>query len=204
MEAAEKRLRTASEYLAWEREADVKHEFLDGEVFSMAGGSEKHALLAANINRELGNHLKGKPCRVYTSDMRLKAEELDFYAYPDVQVACEPRRFEDSTRDVLLNPKIIIEVLSPSTASWDRGGKFWHYRHIPSFEEYVVVSQDAWLIEHHTRQPNGGWLLEVVEGEDAVLQLASIGLDLPLAEIYGGTDLPPDAKPSAPTQTRKP
>ena len=112
-------------------------------------------------------------------------------------------RSEDDKHDALLNPKVIIEVLSPSTASWDRGGKFWHYRHLSSFEEYVMVSQDAWLVEHHTRQPNGGWLLETIEGRNGVLRLASLDVTISLEEIYGGTDLSPEARPAPPTQGTK-
>jgi len=197
MQTVAKKQMTVAEYLEWERLSPTKHEFLAGDVFAMAGGTEMHSLLASTINRELGNRLKGKPCRVYTSDMRLKVEAFDFYAYPDVQVACDPRRFEGDKHDVLLNPKVIVEVLSESTAAWDRGEKFWHYRHIDSFQEYVLVSQDAWLIEHYTRQNNGGWLLDAVEGKDAVLRLPSLGCDIPLADIYGDTDLSPDARPSA-------
>ncbi len=197
MQTATKQLMTVPEYLEFERASDAKHEFLDGEVFSMAGGTEMHSLLAGNLIRELGNRLKGRPCRVHTSDLRLKIEATGYHAYPDVQVVCGGARFADDHRDVLLNPRLIIEVLSPSTSSWDRGGKFWHYRHVPSFEEYILVSQDAWLIEHHTRQPNGGWLLETVSGPDGFLRLSSIATEIPLTDIYGGTNLPPSAITSA-------
>jgi Uma2 family endonuclease len=203
MQTAAKKQMTVAEYLEWERLSPTKHAFLAGEVFAMAGGSEMHSALAANAIGALRARLRGQPCRVYTSDMRLRVEATDYFSYPDVQVACDPRRFDGDKRDVLLNPSIIIEVLSDSTAAWDRGEKFWHFRHIESFREYVLVSQDAWQIEHYTRQPNGAWLLESVEGQTGVLRLPTIQCDVPLAEVYGDTGLAPDARPAIPPAQQK-
>jgi Uma2 family endonuclease len=196
VQSAQKNLSSAAEYLEMERRSPRKHEFLAGEVFAMAGGSQMHSLLATNLTRELGNRLKNGPCRVYNSDMRLKVEATEYYAYPDAQVACAERRFEGEKQDVLLNPKIIVEVFSDSTAGVDHSQKFWHYRHIESFQEYLLVSQDAWLIEHYVRQPNGGWLMDIAEGKDGILRLPTIQAEIPLTEIYSETDLPPNARPT--------
>ncbi len=185
---------TPAEYLKSERVADEKHEFLGGELFAMSGGSHLHSLIATNLAGELRNRLKGKPGQTLNSDMRVKVVATGLYAYPDVQVACGDLEFEDDHQDSLLNPKVIVEVLSPTTASWDRGKKFWHYRHLESLADYVLVAQDEWLIEHYRLQPNGGWLLETVEGAGATLRLESVGCEIPLAEIYEGTRLEAKAR----------
>ena len=194
MQAAAKKRLTPAEYLAAERLAETKHEFLGGELFDMSGGTDSHSLIASNVLGELHAQLKGKPCRAFTSDLRLKVEATELYAYPDVQVACGELRFEDETRDVLLNPTVILEVLSPSSAAWDRGQKFWHYRHLTSLSDYVLVSQDRWLVEHYRRQPNGGWLLETIDTAAGLLRLDSVGCEVPLSEIYAGTDVKPFGK----------
>ncbi len=189
---------TVQEHLAAERLALTKHELVDGEVFAMAGGSETQSLIAANVIRELGNQPKGRPCRVYTSDMRLQVAATDMVAYPDIQVACGDARFADDPRDTLLNPKVIVEVLSESTEGWDRGGKFWHYRNIESLTGYVLVSQSAWLVEHYTGQPDGNWLLESISGKDDILQITSIHCAVPPLEIFANTRLNSESKPAAP------
>jgi Uma2 family endonuclease len=200
METAAKRRLTAREYLFIERKAETRSEFVDGEMFAMAGGTERHSLIAANLIRELGNALKDKSCQVFTSDMRLKVEATNSYTYPDVQVACGRLRFEDEMRDTLLNPKVVIEVLSVSTAAWDRGRKFWHYRHLNSLTDYVLVSQDGWLVEHYARQSGGAWRIETLDTAKATLALNSIKARVPLMEIYAKTGLkpgilPPDQNP---------
>ncbi len=194
MTVAPKKRLTATEYLAIERLAETKSEFLDGDVFAMSGGSHNHSLIATNISGELRNRLKGKSCQSLNSDMRLKVEATDLYAYPDVQIACGELRFEDEMKDALLNPTVIFEVLSPSTAAWDRGQKFWHYRHLESLQEYVLVSQDHWLVERYRRQENGAWLLESLDTAGAILKLDSVGCELPLNEIYAGVELRPQGK----------
>ena len=123
-------------------------------------------------------------------------ETTGLYTYPDVQVACGGLRFEDEREDVLLNPKIIVEVLSDSSAAWDQGEKFWHYGHLESLAEYVLVSQDAWLVEHRVRQPDGTWMMEYVEGQAGILSLPAIKRKVPLAEVYANTGLAPGAKPT--------
>lgn len=198
MQTATKTRLTAEEYLALERKAETKSEFVDGAMFAMAGGTEEHSLIASNLIREVGTELKSKPCKVYTADMRVKIEATGLCTYPDVHVACGDSRFEDAHRDTLLNPKVIFEILSQTTAAWDRGQKFWHYRHLESLTDYVLVSQDAWLVEHYTRQPNGAWLLETLEGQGEVLHLSAVGARVPLAEIYAKTGLSPKTKPAPP------
>lgn len=188
MATAAKRRLTAREYLALERKAETRSEFIDGEMFAMAGGTRRHSLLAANLIGELCARLKGKPCQVLTNDMRIKVEATGLYAYPDAQVACGRLSFEDPTEDVLLNPKIIFEVLSPSTATWDRG-KFAHYRQIESLTDYVLVWQEAWLIEHFIRQAGDTWRVEILTGAKAVLSLTTIKVRVPLKEIYSNSGL---------------
>lgn len=182
---------TPDEYLAFERAAETKHEYLDGEVFDMSGGSARHSIIAGNLIGEIRAALKGRDCLTFTSDMRLKVQATGLYAYPAAQIACGPLEFEDDREDVILNPVVIIEVLSTSTASWDRGKKFWHYRHLDSLTDYVLVAQDEWLVEHYRRQPNGGWLLETLEQGTGRLRLESVGCEVPLTEVFSGTGLKP-------------
>lgn len=174
-----------------ERNAETKSEFLNGEVFAMAGGTRRHSRIAVNLASALNHRLRDHPCEVFNSDMRLKIEATGLYAYPDVQVACGALRFEDDQEDTLLNPKLVVEVLSDSTAAWDRGKKFWHYRHLDSLAEYVLVSQDAWLVEVYRRQTGGQWLLETADGAKSQLVLKSVKCRIPLAEIYAHTALKP-------------
>lgn len=196
---------TAQEYLERERKAEVKSEFLDGELFAMSGGTRRHSRIAVKLASALERRLSGKPCQVFNSDLRLKIEATGLYAYPDVQVACGNLRFENDQEDTLLNPKIIVEVLSDSTAAWDRGEKFRHYRHLESLAEYVLVSQGEWVVEHYLRQSDGTWVLTTVEGEQGVLSLPSIKCKVPLAEIYANTGLSSGTKPSkrAPRRSAK-
>ena len=149
---------TPAEYLALERSSEIKGEFFDGEIFAMAGASREHNLVVGNLLRELGNLLRNGPCEVYPSDMRVRCPN-GLGTYPDVSVACDPL-FEDDREDTLVNPVVIIEVLSPSTEAWDRGTKFLSYRGLSSLREYVLVSQDRRLIEHYVRQSGfDQWLL---------------------------------------------
>ncbi len=203
MEAAAKGRMTAHEYLALERRALTKSEFLNGRVFAMAGGTREHSIIATNIAAEIHARVKGKPCTVYNSDMRLKVQTTEYFAYPDVQVACGEIQMEEAEQDTLLNPRIIVEVLSESTAAWDRGGKFWYYRHIEAFTDYVLISQETWLVEHYTRQPNGSWLFQVAQGSGGVLTLDSVGCSVPLADIYAKTNVDPANKPSNPKPESK-
>ncbi|MCS7081155.1 MAG: Uma2 family endonuclease [Chloracidobacterium sp.] len=174
---------TPAEYLAAERRAVIKSEYVNGEVFAMSGASEAHNLIVANLIATLHPQLKQRDCRIYPSDLRVANPEKNFF-YPDVTVVCGPPRFTDQQRDTLLNPTLIIEVLSDSTQDYDRGGKFAQYRKLPSLREYVVVAQSTPHVEQHTRQADGRWLLYETTDLAAVLTLEAMGCRLPLAEIY--------------------
>jgi Uma2 family endonuclease len=189
MAAAPKPYITPKEYLESERQAEYKSEYFAGEVFAMAGGSPEHSLIAANATRELGNQLLKKPCRVYNSDLRVHANE-PHYSYPDVTVVCGEPQFLDEKRDTLLNPTVIVEVLSPTTEAWDRGGKFEQYRQRESLQEYVLIAQDRAHVERFTRQPGGQWLLSEVNGLEGTLSLPSLGCELTLSQIYHRVEFP--------------
>lgn len=172
------------EYLAREREAEYKSEYFDGEIFAMAGASEPHNVIVSNIAAELHAQLKQRPCRVYSNDMRLKAGPTGLYTYPDVMVVCGKPRLEDEHFDVLLNPTVIVEVLSPSTENYDRVKKFEHYRKLDAFVEYLLVAQDRPYVEHYAKQDEGKWLYADTERFDDVIELASIECKLVLKDIY--------------------
>jgi Uma2 family endonuclease len=171
-------------YLALERLADHKSEYLNGEIFAMAGASEPHNLIVTNVVSELRTQLKGRACKVYPSDMRVKVGETGLYTYPDVVALCGRAEFEDNERDTLVNPAVIIEVLSPSTEAYDRGKKFEHYRRLRSLAEYVLISQERHRIEYYQRQANDQWLLTEINGLESRLHLSAIDCDLALAEVY--------------------
>jgi Uma2 family endonuclease len=172
---------TPDEYVAWEREQTERHEYFGGEAFSQAGGTRRHSQIAMNVGRVIGNALQNRDCIVHGSDMRVHVKATDYHAYPDVSVVCPP--VEGSAEDVISNPVLIVEVLSPSTADFDRGGKFGHYRQIPSLQEYLVFWQDQARVEQHTRTAEG-WLLRENAGRDQELQLESLNVPLKLAEVY--------------------
>jgi len=172
------------DYLAAERRAETKSEYLDGEVFAMSGASRLHNLIALNIAASLHGQLKGRPCETYAGDMRVLIPEVGLYTYPDVTVVCGEPRFDDGELDTLLNPTLIIEVLSPTTEGYDRGRKSAHYRTLESLREYVLVSQDEVRVELFTRRDDGHWLLSEASRLDETLPLASIGCELRLADVY--------------------
>ena len=182
-EAAAKRVWTPAEYLAWERTAPSKHEYFGGEVFAMAGAKRRHNLLVANVVGELREALRRRPCEVYPSDMRVKVPATGLYTYPDALVVCDQPLFEDDEEDTLLNPMVLVEVLSKSTASYDRGEKFESYRAIPSFLEYVIVSQQKVLVEHFVRQSDGSWLMRERRAGER-LELTSVRASIAVDEIY--------------------
>jgi Uma2 family endonuclease len=180
------------DWLAAERASlDGRTEFIDGEVFAMAGASEAHNLIVANVIGELGNQFKGRPCLVYPSNMKVRVETARTGAYPDVTVVCGPRTFLDESRDVLTNPTLIIEVLSDSTEAWDHGGKFAAYRALPSLRAFLLLSQRAMQAELFVRADEDAWTLRVFDGPDAVVPLADAEASLRLQEVYDKVDLPP-------------
>lgn len=175
---------TEAEYLEFERSSELKHEFLDGEIYAMSGASRAHNLICMTASFLLYSQLRGRPCETYQSDMRVKVPATGLYTYPDVTVVCGQVELADEAFDTLLNPTIIIEVLSPSTERYDRGRKFQHYRKLPSLQEYVLIAQDAPRIEHYRRGQDGTWLLTDASGLEAVVQLPAIGCTLALSEVY--------------------
>ena len=174
---------TNEEYLTLERSAPCKSEFHDGQIYAMTGASREHNLITINITRELSLQLKKRPCEAYSNYMRVKATEANSYHYPDIAVVCGTPQFEDSHVDTLLNPTLLIEVLSPSTEAYDRGGKFAHYRKISTLREYLLVTQDQPSIERYLRQGDV-WILTEAVGFEASVQLESIGCVLSLSEVY--------------------
>jgi Uma2 family endonuclease len=190
MSAVPKSSLSPQEYLNIERKAPYKSEFYRGEMFAMAGASEELCLVKDNLAREVGYQLKTGPCRVVTSDLRVKVDPTGLYTYPDVVVYCDRPRFEDETFDTLLNPQIIVEVLSDSTERYDRGAKFRHYRQIDSLREVVLAAQDRPLVERHVRQNDGSWLMTEFSGLENVLEFATVPARVPLAEIYRGVEFP--------------
>ena len=174
---------TPEEYLAFERKATTKHEYLNGQIVAMSGASFAHNFLTMNTANQLYNQLIGGECQVATSDMRVKVTQIDSYFYPDVVVVCGESRAEDDTFDTLLNPTVVVEVLSPSTKTYDRGEKFEHYQQIASLKEYVLISQDKIRVEHYHRQETG-WMQTEFRGLEDVLSLLSIGCELRLQDVY--------------------
>ena len=182
---------TADEYLALERVAETKSEYYDGRIVAMAGGTAPHAEIAANFIRELGVRSKGGPCRVYSSDMRTAIPGHRSFVYPDVSGLCVEPQFRDDSRDVLLNPSFVVEVLSPSTEAYDRGRKLAIYMAVPSIIEIVLVSLDQVRVDKYTRQPDGIWRFEVLEGRDSRVRFESLSCEIVLADFFDGVELAP-------------
>lgn len=175
---------TPEEYLALERQAEEKSEYWDGEIFLMAGASREHNLIVTNVGRELSTQLLERPCEVYPGDMRVRIPKTARYVYPDASVVCGQPQFEDEEVDTLLNPTVVVQVLSPSTEAFDRGKKLDNYRTIPSLQECVLIAQDECHVYVYTRQPDNRWLLSEATQFDDVVPLTSIGCQLALTEVY--------------------
>ncbi|MDQ3928343.1 MAG: Uma2 family endonuclease [Chloroflexota bacterium] len=188
---------TPEEYLALERRAEYKSEYINGRIYAMSGASREHNLIAGNIFAEIRTQLKGKPCEVYVSDMRVKVSATGMYTYPDVVAICGEPRFEDRQVDTLTNPTMIVEVLSPSTEGYDRGEKFAHYRRLLSLRDYVLVAQDKMRVEHFVRldDTSGQWVLTEIGDPAGILHLSSIGCELSLRDIYDRVEFSQDAFP---------
>lgn len=175
---------TPEEYLAIERGAERKSEFVNGEMFALSGASFAHTGLTMNVAAGLHGRLRGRPCTVHSADLKVRVEATGLHAYPDVVVVCGEPRFVDAAGDVVTNPVLLVEVLSESTEKWDRGAKFGHYRRLASLQEVLFVSQGEARVEQYVRQPDDRWLLSEVLGIEGVLSLPSLGCDLPLSEVY--------------------
>ena len=182
-DAAQRIRMTEDEYLAFERASDEKHEYIDGEIFAMSGGKSNHSAVASGLIRVLGNALYGRRCIVHTSDMRLYIPTSRRYVYPDSSVVCGRSDMKGDKNDILLNPRIIVEVLSPSTEEYDRGDKFTHYKKIPSLAHYVLASQDEKLVEVFTRQNDDSWTCEKYEAGQKIA-LPAIDCEIDVDQVY--------------------
>lgn len=174
---------TEEEYLVFERASETKHEFYRGEIYAMAGASLDHVQIVTNTVVAASRQLR-PPCRVFSTDLRVKVPAADLFTYPDIVILCGRPQLSPDQSDTLLNPAIIIEVLSPSTEAYDRGKKFRHYRTLDSLQEYVLVAQDTPLAEHCIRQENDVWRFAAASGLDASLHLPSVDCTLTLSEVY--------------------
>ncbi|HEV7859329.1 MAG TPA: Uma2 family endonuclease [Pyrinomonadaceae bacterium] len=180
---------TPEEYLSIERKAEYKSDYFNGEIFAMTGASREHNLITTNIIGELRQQLKGKSCEVYPSNMRVRVPAARLYTYPDVVVVCGEPKFEDAYVDTLLNPTLIVEVLSRSTETYDRGRKFGYYRTIESLSAYLIVEQDEYKIEQYVKQADGRWLLSEETSLEGAIELACVECRLALSEVYERVDL---------------
>jgi Uma2 family endonuclease len=179
---------TEEQYLAIERAAEFKSEFLDGEMFAMSGVSMRHSALERNILGELYNALRGRECEVFPSNLRVRVSSR-MYTYPDISVVCGKPVLADEHQDNLLNPAVIFEILSPSTEKYDRGVKFQHYRTIESLREYILVDQSQVRIECYSRQPGNTWTLRDYQRLEEELVIDSVGVSIPLSRIYDRVEL---------------
>ncbi len=184
MEPEPKKYYSPEEYLAIEREAEFKSEYIHGEIVAMAGASRNHNRITLNAAVSLHSQFRKRECEVYANDMRVCVAATGLYTYPDVVAVCDAPQFEDEQTDTLVNPAVIIEVLSESTESYDRGAKFAHYRRIASLKEYILISQQRHMIEHFICQSRDKWLLYIAEGPEAEIELPSIDCILKLADVY--------------------
>ncbi|WP_437733967.1 Uma2 family endonuclease [Sorangium sp. So ce1335] len=182
--AASAQRMSATEYLEWERAQAAKHEYHLGEIFAMAGGSPRHNFLSSAMGAELRAAVRGKPCHVLSSDQRISAKQGERYVYADTVVVCGGVRMEPGASDVLANPSVVVEVLSPSTEAYDRGGKWGAYQRIPSLTDYLLVSQVSVRVEHYRREADDSWRYRVIEAGGSIT-LAN-GATLPIDAIYEG------------------
>jgi len=175
---------TPEQYLEIERKAEFKSEYCDGEMFAMAGAGEAHNLIAGNVAAALHGQLRSRPCRAYSAGMRVRVKATNLCTYPDIVVVCGQPQFLGDRRDTLLNPMLIVEVLSPSTEAYNRGRKFEHYRTLESLQEYLLVSSERVGVELFTRQAGGGWLLTSANRMEGAIELPATDCRLSLAAIY--------------------
>lgn len=182
---------TPEQYLEIERAAEFRSEYYQGEMFAMAGAVRLHNLLVSNATREVSEQLRKRPCEAYTADMRVFIPATGLYTYPDVVAVCGERQFQDSRQDTLLNPNLIIEVLSPTTEAYDRGRKFEHFRSIGSLSEYLMVASDRVHADLFSKQPDGRWILTSAAQLEDFIDLQSIGCRLNLADLYEKVEFAP-------------
>lgn len=175
---------TPEEYLRLERASTIKHEYLAGRVYAMAGASPRHVFIAANVGGELYLQLKGKPCRTCGSDIRLQIPVTGLYTYPDAAIVCGAPQYADEQQETLANPMVVVEVLSPSSEAYDRGDKFEHYKSVESLTDYILIAQNTYRVEHAVRQPDGQWTTTEYSDLQSAVTIASIACHLRLSDIY--------------------
>jgi Uma2 family endonuclease len=175
---------TPEQYLEAERKAEYKSEYFNGETFAMAGASRRHNLITGNVAATIYRQIRKRPFEAYISNMRLKVSESGLYTYPDVVVVCETPEFDDEHHDTLLNPSLIVEVLSETTEAYDRGKKFESYRTIASLSDYLLMAQDKRRIEHYVRQQENRWLFSEYKDPKAVFRIAAPDCEIRLEEVY--------------------
>lgn len=195
---------TPEEYLELEFAAQDKHEYLDGRIYAMSGVNRNHVRIASAVNATLYTRLRGRPCESFTSDMQVKVSPTGLYTYPDASALCGEPHFEHRRVDILLNPSLVVEVLSDSTEAYDRGAKFAHYRRIPSLREYVLIAQNRMHAERYTpaADPAAAWVRTDADGPDGVIELPSVGCVLRLADLYERVEFP--VHPPGPRRVREP
>lgn len=183
---------SVAEYLRREAEATDRHEYHDGEIFVMSGGSARHSRINYNLYLSIGKRLDMEKCEPFESTIKVAIRESRRYVYPDATIVCGPVEFdpEGENESVILNPRVIFEVLSPSTEGYDRGEKFEHYKHSPTIEEYVLIAQDRSHVDSILRQADGSWNWIAFSGLDATATVRCVGVELPLAELYSRVNLP--------------
>ena len=182
---------SAEQYLALERVAPDRGEYAFGHRTLLPRGNPRHSLIVTNLAAELSQRLKSEPCRVFSTHLRLRIDTTGFYTYPDVMVVCGEMAFADDQKDTVLNPALIAEVLSESTKDYDRGGKFAHYRGIPSLREYLLIAQKEHHVEHFSRQDDGRWILWESNRDEDLISLPSLDIRIPISEIYDKVDVLP-------------
>lgn len=180
---------TEEEYLAFEKSSQEKHEYYQGEVFAMSGANTRHNFIFKNVYGKLAYRLEGKPCQPFGSDMRLNIPENTLYTYPDITIYCGELKTSELDEDTVVNPSVVIEILSPSTKEYDRGTKFKLYRAIPTLKEYILIDTDALNVEFFTRIENGIWELKEFKSLEDKIQIKTADFEISLAEIYQGTKL---------------
>lgn len=190
---------TVEEYLKIDADSEIRHEYIDGQIIDMAGGNDPHSLISFNVIGELRNRLRGKPCQGRESNLRVRYGRQVQYGYPDALIVCGQPQFDPigAGNTTLLNPRVLFEVLSDATEAYDRGRKFERYREIDSFQEYVLLAQDRPSVEVYRRQEGGLWAFQPHHGLEASAAILSVGIELPLSELYVGVQFPQEKEPAA-------
>lgn len=199
MSAVPKTKMTEAEYLAFERSVEARHEFHHGDIFAMSGASGPHITIADNVSFALKLRMQGHPCRVATHDLKVKSATSSRYVYPDIVIGCPPFEYLDEREDTLLNPHVVIEVLSPTTEAYDRGAKFDLYREAASLKQYVLVAQDRQHVVSYVRQSDGvAWLMMPLDDPNASVEFPTLGFSIPLTELYRDVKFSPNEQPQPP------